>query len=294
MKNVSIIIPFYSHVDWLTEAIESVLAQTYPNYEIILINDGSKEDMTDFLQKYGDKIIYLVQENKGPAAARNNGIRHATGDLIAFHDADDIWLPTKLQKQVEFMEQSGTMWNHTGFYYWNPEKGTLKEVDCSRDYDDISIQRMVSTQIATPSVMIDRRIYETEDFYFPENLRNGEDDQLYTRLARKYKISLVEEPLVKVRLRGSNSNSHAVERFNLRCNNYQKWKSEGIKIPFMVHVIYNIYIAYSFLFSGISNSSFKDRIAKYFWALPYFIERVYIRILAKQTHKSEKYILRSE
>ena len=61
MKTVSVIIPFYSHIDWLYEAIESVLAQSYPIHEIILVNDGSKEDMTEFLKKYGDKIQYIYQ-----------------------------------------------------------------------------------------------------------------------------------------------------------------------------------------------------------------------------------------
>ena len=82
MRTVSVIIPFYSHIEWLYEAIESVLNQTYPIHEIILVNDGSKEDMTEFLAKYGDKITYVYQENAGPAAARNNGIRRATGDYI--------------------------------------------------------------------------------------------------------------------------------------------------------------------------------------------------------------------
>ena len=97
-KKVSVIIPFYSRLDWLYEAIESVLAQTYPIHEIILVNDGSKEDLTEFLDKYGKRIIYLKQENAGPAAARNNGIRRATGDYIAFEDSDDVWMPTKLEK----------------------------------------------------------------------------------------------------------------------------------------------------------------------------------------------------
>ena len=74
MKTVSVIIPFYSHIDWLYEAIESVLAQSYPIHEIILVNDGSKEDMTEFLKKYGDKIQYIYQDKAGPFTARNNGI----------------------------------------------------------------------------------------------------------------------------------------------------------------------------------------------------------------------------
>ena len=89
MKTVSVIIPFYSNIDWLYEAMDSVLAQTYPIHEVILVNDGSKEDMSEFLTMYGDKIIYLYQDNAGPATARNNGIRHATWDYIAFEDSDD-------------------------------------------------------------------------------------------------------------------------------------------------------------------------------------------------------------
>ena len=149
MKTVSVIIPFYSHLDWLYEAIDSVLAQTYPIHEIILVNDGSKEDMTEFLAQYGDKIIYIYQENAGPAAARNNGIRQATGDYIAFEDSDDIWLPTKLEKQVAFMEETAARWSHVGFYYWWPEADKIVIVDSSRDYGNIFLQRHISTKIAT-------------------------------------------------------------------------------------------------------------------------------------------------
>ncbi|MDY5738280.1 MAG: glycosyltransferase family A protein, partial [Candidatus Onthomorpha sp.] len=70
MGKVSVIIPFYNGVDWLCEAVQSVLDQTYKNFEIIVVNDGSPEDVTKFLEKYGDKIIYHKQINQGPAAAR--------------------------------------------------------------------------------------------------------------------------------------------------------------------------------------------------------------------------------
>ena len=155
MKTVSVIIPFHSHIDWLYEAIESVLAQSYPIHEIILVNDGSKENMTEFIAKYGDKIQYVYQENAGPAAARNNGIRHATGDYIAFEDSDDIWLPSKLEKQVAFMEETSAKWSHVGFYYWWPKTGKKIAVDSSRDDGDIFLQRHISTKIATPAVMLD-------------------------------------------------------------------------------------------------------------------------------------------
>lgn len=290
-KTVSVIIPFYNHLDWLNEAIESVLSQTYPIHEIILVNDGSKEDLTEFLAKYGDKITYIYQENAGPAAARNNGIRHATGDYIAFEDSDDVWLPTKLEKQVTFMEKTDTMWSHTGFYYWWPSTGKLKEVNTSRDYDDIREQRRISTQLATPSIMIDTRVFKEQRLFFPEDKRNGEDDQLYTELSKRYKISLVEEPLLKVRIREDNSNSHAIERFNLRVENYRKWKANGESLPFMVHFIYKHYELYSLLF-GKYSTPLKDKLAKCLWVLPYCWERLYVKYLYLKTSKDEKYILR--
>ena len=290
-KKVSVIIPFYSHLDWLYEAIESVLAQTYPIHEIILVNDGSKEDLTEFLDKYGKRIIYLKQENAGPAAARNNGIRHATGDYIAFEDSDDIWMPTKLEKQVAFMEETGAMWSHTGFYYWWPETGKLKRVNTSRDYGAIFLQRHVSTQIATPAIMLNRKLFESGDFYFPEHLRNGEDDQLYTRIAKHFSIALVQEPLLKVRMRGTNSQNHAIERFHLRVHNYRKWKAEGQRLTPMIHFIYGFYSFYAKIF-GTGSSKAKDLLAKCVWTIPYALERVYVHYIFKHYHKQEKYIKR--
>lgn len=290
MKKVSVIIPFYSHLDWLYEAIESVFSQTYTNYEVILVNDGSKEDLTEFLQKYGERIVYLEQENAGPAAARNNGIRHASGEYIAFEDSDDIWLPTKLEKQVAFMEKTNTMWSHTGFYYWWPSTGVLKEVNVSRDYDNIREQRRISTQLATPSMMIDARVFKEKKLFFPEDKRNGEDDQLYTELSKLYKISLVEEPLLKVRMREGNSNSHAIERFHLRVENYRKWKANGEDLPFMVHFIYKHYELYAKLF-GKESTPFKDKLAKGCWVLPYLWERIYVQWIFRRNQKNQDLIM---
>lgn len=289
MKKVSVIIPFYSQKAWLYESIESVFAQTYTNYEVILVNDGSKEDITDVLAKYRYRITYLYQENAGPAAARNNGIRHATGDYIAFEDSDDIWLPTKLEKQVAFMEKSGARWSHVGFYYWWPDTGKIVMVDSSRDFGDIYLQRHISTKIATPAVMLDRSIYKEHDFYFPEETLNGEDDQLYTKLSKYYPLALVQEPLINVRMRGNNSQTHAIERFNLRATNYMKWKAEDDKLTLMIHIIYSFYCLYAKMF-GKKSTPIKERVAKYVWLIPYIIERIYVRYLFKHTSKNTKYI----
>lgn len=291
MKKVSVIIPFYSGLDWLYDAVDSVFSQTYSNYEVILVNDGSDEDLTDFLKKYGDRIIYIYQENSGPGAARNAGIRRATGDYIAFEDSDDIWFPTKLEKQIAFMEKIGAKWCHTGFNYWWPETGKTLMVNSSRDYDDVYMQRHVSTKIATPTIILARSIFGEHDFFFPEDIRNGEDGYLYTKIAKNYPLALVQEPLVNVRMRGTNSQTHALERFNLRARSYSNWKNEGKEITFMLHVIYMLYSIFS-LILGSEPSPIKERIAKCLWAFPYVLERIYVRYLYVMSTKSEKFILR--
>lgn len=290
-KKVSIIIPFYSHLEWLYEAIESVFNQTYSNYEVILINDGSKEDLTGFLQTYGDRIIYIYQENAGPAAARNKGIRYSTGEYIAFEDSDDIWLSTKLEKQVAFMEKTGAKWSHVGFNYWWPESGKLVKVDSSRDYDNVYLQRHISTKIATPAVMLDRSIYMENDFFFPEQTRNGEDDQLFTMLSKYYPLALIQEPLVNVRMRGNNSQTRAIERFNLRATNYRKWIASGEELSFMIHFIYSFYCLYTKLFEK-KQTRVSEQISKFLWIAPYILERIYVRYLFMRSAKDDKYIKR--
>lgn len=289
MKTISVIIPFYSHIDWLYEAIDSVLAQSYPIHEIIIVNDGSKEDMSDFLNKYGDRIKYIYQENAGPAAARNNGIRHATGDYIAFEDSDDVWLPDKLEKQIPFMESIGAKWCHTGFFYWWPKTGQQKKVNVSRDFGDVYLQRHISTQIATPAVVIERSVFDDDRFFFPEGVRNGEDDQLYTKLAKRFPLGLVEQPLLKVRMRGTNSQSHAVERFNLRASNYKRWKNDKEALPFMVHFIYSFYRLYAVVF-GKKTNRLKEFIGKCLWTIPYSLERLYVRYIFKHSQKDKRFI----
>src|SRR5215217_1967355 len=110
---VSVIIPFFNEERFLEETIQSVLHQTYPYWEILLIDDGSSDNSTALAKnnasRYPDKIFYVEHEghvNKGLSATRNAGIAKARGELVALLDADDIWLPEKLQKQVAIFQQN--------------------------------------------------------------------------------------------------------------------------------------------------------------------------------------------
>src|SRR4051812_28594915 len=98
---VSVVIPAYNVGDFIAQALDSVLAQTYRHFEILVVNDGSPDTpvIEAALAPYRDRITYIAQENAGPSAARNAGIERGRGELIAFLDGDDIWLPTCLAEQ---------------------------------------------------------------------------------------------------------------------------------------------------------------------------------------------------
>ncbi|MBD2459423.1 glycosyltransferase family 2 protein [Oscillatoria sp. FACHB-1407] len=106
---VSVIIPVYNGDRYLSEAIESVLQQTYQSFEVIVVDDGSTDNTATVAQQFGDTIRYLYQENGGTAAARNTGIQMAQGDFLAFLDADDLWLEHKLAVQVRAFAEQPTL-----------------------------------------------------------------------------------------------------------------------------------------------------------------------------------------
>ena len=105
-NRVSIIIPTYNRPRWLPQTIESALGQTYPDFEIIVVNDGSTYDIEQVLEPYRDKINYIYKENGGPGSAVNVGIAASTGEYISRIDDDDLFLPNKLERQVERFQQN--------------------------------------------------------------------------------------------------------------------------------------------------------------------------------------------
>ncbi|HCA58980.1 MAG TPA: hypothetical protein DEP46_13490, partial [Blastocatellia bacterium] len=98
---VSAIIPNYNYARYVGEAVESALGQTYPNIEVIVVDDGSTDNSLEVLEQYRDRIKIIAQKNSGVCVARNRGVAESEGEYIAFLDADDVWLPEKIEKQVE-------------------------------------------------------------------------------------------------------------------------------------------------------------------------------------------------
>lgn len=292
-KKVSVIIPFYNGVDWLYDAVDSILNQTYNNFEIIVINDGSPEDVSSFLDKYGEKIVYQYKENAGPAAARNLALKLATGDYIAFLDADDTWLATKTEKQIAFMEENDLNWSHTGYFNWFPEEDRLVHKDNSRDHGNVYIQSFISLRASTPAIIIKKASFLNHpDFYFFEDMRFSEDSSLWSKIAYHYPLGLLKEPLIKVRQRGTNADLFSLIRFQSKTSIYTKIK-EGVykDIPKFVVLIYQIYILQSHVLNFLK-TKFKIRkdalefIGKIFWAFPFILERIYLKIITANKDKT--------
>lgn len=291
-KKVSAIIPFYNGAEWLCESVQSVLDQSYKNIEIIVVNDGSPENVDYFLNKYSDKIIYHYQENLGPAAARNKAMELATGDIFAFLDSDDLWLPQKVELQLKLMEKTGAMWSHHGFKYFWPS-GKEKIVNNHEDYGNIYGKIDFSIGIGTLCVMINRKIFEEHpDFIFPIEMRKAQDIWVWKHIAEFYPIALLDEVLGKVRMRGTNSNTRAILRFNLQATKYKQSKYEK-SMPFVVRLSGKIYSFYSNIF-GTKETPFKEFIAKCFWSIPFLLNRLGLKMWLNKNPRDHRYRLKAE
>lgn len=199
---VSVIIPVYNSEKFIAQTIESVLMQTYHNYEIIIVDDCSKDNSAKIIREYMDKekhLIYHLQEkNMGVAVARNTGIKLAKGRYVAFLDSDDLWREDKLQKQIEFMKQ------HDSIAFCYTAYDTVTETG-KRRKGKIKIKAVVTykdlltkTIIATPTVVLDRKI--AGDVWMPLR-RSGEDYLFWLFLLKKYNAYGLDEALVHVRRR---------------------------------------------------------------------------------------------
>lgn len=216
MIKVSVVIPFYKYVNWLMEAVESVLQQDYSNIEIIVVNDGSPEDVSEFLEKYGKKIIYERKVNGGAATARNRGIELASGEYIAFLDSDDIWCPSKISVQIELMERYKAVWSYCDYSTFG--NGQEKKYSMT-NAGNVIFQRYYSPHIATPCVVIRKNYLDQHpECYFHPQLRYGQDVYMWLTINAFTPILAIPQELVKVRIRGTNAARRAKVQLQARSN----------------------------------------------------------------------------
>lgn len=218
---ISIVIPFYNRIGWTIEAIRSVQAQTHQKFEILLVDDGSTEDLSALLDvvRLDNRIQYIRQDNAGPAKARNNGVKHATGNYIAFLDADDLFCPEKLAIQLKYMEENGAALSHTSYIRVDLEGNSLGRTNSGTLKGNVFPGIMASCTIAMPTVM--GRTVLFKDNPFPENFEIGEDVCLWISLTSKYELGGLDLTLSKVRVGKAtsalNTRKQAIGRFNIAC-----------------------------------------------------------------------------
>jgi glycosyltransferase involved in cell wall biosynthesis len=222
--HVSVVIPAYNAARFLPEAIESIRRQSRAVHQIIVVDDGSKDDTAQVVAGLGPDVTYVHQTNAGVSAARNRGIQEATGDIVAFLDADDRWLPGKVEKQLAVFER-------------NPQTGLVgtdrSDVDANDQvlldslfrkqglYDEFveldgrpmadAFSRLILVNfLPTSSVMVSKRVLAAVGG-FETTIRYGEDLELWARIAARYPLVCLPDVLVLYRLHDSNA-IHQTER----------------------------------------------------------------------------------
>lgn len=197
---VSIIIPTYNRAHLLPRAICSVLKQSFHDWELIIVDDGSTDDTEEVVRDFSDPRVRYIRHdtNRGAPAARNTGIRAARGRYIAFLDSDDEWLPEKLEKQLKIFETSdadvGAV--YTGAIFVEEESGR-KRIKAPRVKGWILTEEMAYNPVGSTSRVMVKRECIDECGYFDECLPCHEDWDMWIRIAQRYKFDYVAEPLVR-------------------------------------------------------------------------------------------------
>jgi glycosyltransferase involved in cell wall biosynthesis len=208
MSRVSVVLPVYNRAQFVADAIRSVLEQGYKDFELIVVDDGSTDDTPGVLKEFSDRAEIIRQDNKGPAAARNRAIQRSRGELIAFIDSDDIWLPQKLEAQVAFLDDNPAIGMvHCDGWVVEEFKG-LSELQPDATFyrkkkppfGDTAKSRIMKTAIVTSHVVVRREVMDRVGL-FPEDLLVHEDVDLFFRMLEAgVEIGFVEKPLVVKRV----------------------------------------------------------------------------------------------
>ena len=213
MAAVTVIIPAYNSAKHLPGALESVFKQTYRDFELVVVDDGSTDDTRKVLEGYKNRITYLYQENGGPSKARNTAIRAAKGRYVAFLDADDLWLPHKLEQQMKLIESDprlGLVFSDAEYFdgepplvgsYWK-QRGCYDEMISESRMIRNAFSKLMAINPILPSTALVKKDCFDKTGLFDEALRYVEDKEMWLRISRYYSMACVPHPLVKRRVHG--------------------------------------------------------------------------------------------
>lgn len=205
---VSIIIPIYNGEKFIEETINSVLLQTYTNFELLIVDDGSTDGTRERIEKIKStdhRVNYFYQENNGVSMARNFGLTVSEGTLLAFLDADDVWMPENLAKKVDRILRSNTGLVHSDGQVIDVDSCAMGERMSGRE--GFLLDQMLEwtgTQVPGPSSILVWREVIDKVGCFDENLSTSADFDFFVRVASHYSIGRVAEVTWKYRLHGNN------------------------------------------------------------------------------------------
>jgi glycosyltransferase involved in cell wall biosynthesis len=195
-SSISVVIPTYNRWNLLNRALSSVVNQTYPAHQIIVVDDGSDESLSNSLRNSFPSVQFLRQKNKGVASARNLGIKQSTGEWIALLDSDDEWEPIKLEKQLAFLKKSPELQTiHTGERWIRNGNEVTPPAYLDKSSHLLWERSLRHCLICPSSVLIHRSLFETVG-HFDEKLTVCEDYDFWLRLLLEEVVGLVDEKLV--------------------------------------------------------------------------------------------------
>lgn len=214
---ISVVVPTYNCETFISEALNSVVSQNYPNLEIIVVDDGSLDGTVEKIRTFGDGIRLVQQANQGPGAARNHGARVARGEYLAFLDGDDVWLPGKLRAQIQHIKDNPSIQLVYGHWRrWYPDSDgsytSAEEHTTIFDAGNIDVEGsgwvycrlLLDSILHTITVLMRRRLFEDVGG-FDASLRRGEDYDLWIRLSRLVPMHKLEMTLALYRMHPKNT-----------------------------------------------------------------------------------------
>jgi glycosyltransferase involved in cell wall biosynthesis len=229
---ISVIIPTYNRAGCIERAVNSVLAQTYTNLEVIVVDDGSEDNTESVVASMPDgRVRYVKQDaNRGAAAARNAGVRHAEGELIAFQDSDDYWYPDKLEKQMNYWEKHPEYSMIYGTYIRRLGNGHISFAvpgDCERETLEGNIFEylILDNSIGAPTMILKKEAF-MEVGGFDETMSCLEDWDFAVKFALKYSIGFVEEPVMDALRVDVGVSNHKGEFYFNRCKIIGRYRQE--------------------------------------------------------------------
>lgn len=238
VPGIDVIIPVFNGEAYIEAAIQSVRQQTLPPERIIVVDDGSTDGTAEVVARLAHadaRVLYIPRSNAGVSAARNAGIAVSSAPLVAFLDADDIWLPEKLERQLEAIERGGpeTGFVHSSYFYIDQSGASLSGmlVFEPKLRGDIFIPLLLEGYVlsgSSSSVMVRREVLDRAG-HFDERLFHGEDWDLWIRLARISKVDFTPEAVVGIRVHDKSAQRRAVPGRTLRFFQqqllvYAKWE----------------------------------------------------------------------